>query len=312
MILVGDSLGQVAARLRVRPCGSRWPRCSTTPRPSSAARSARSSSATCRSCPTPRPTRRSTTPAASSRTAGAQAVKVEGGVRSRPDHRGAGEGRASRSWATSAGRPRRSTGWAARSGSRARPRPGPRAARRRPGGPGSRRLRDRPGARARAARGGDHGAAAHPDDRHRRRRRLQRPGPGHHRPARPRRLRAAARAAVRRPARDDRSKPHAAYAADVAAGTFPAPGDASAWTTRSSTRRSAEARRIGRSPDASDRRASRSTATSRPADRSTHSRPTRMTRRPDPRRAAGGAGGRAAAGRARARRWAGSTRAIAR
>ena len=47
------------------------------------------------------------------------------------------------------------------------------------------------------ARRGHHGTPAHPDDRHRRRRRLQRPGPGHHGPHRPRRLRPAPRPAVR-------------------------------------------------------------------------------------------------------------------
>ena len=70
------------ARLRDRPSGSRWPRCSTTRRPWSAARRGRWSSPTCRSCPTRRPTRRSRTPGIFLREAGAQAVKVEGGVRS--------------------------------------------------------------------------------------------------------------------------------------------------------------------------------------------------------------------------------------
>ena len=52
--------------------------------------------------------------------------------------------------------------------------------------------------------GGHHRAAEDPDDRHRRRAAVQRPGPGHHRPARSRRLRATPCPAVREPPRDDR------------------------------------------------------------------------------------------------------------
>ena len=54
-----------------------------------------------------------------------------------------------------------------------------------------------------AAGRGDHRAARDPDHRHRRRRRLLRPDPGHHRHARLGRLDAEARAPVRGPARDD-------------------------------------------------------------------------------------------------------------
>ena len=82
------------------------------------------------------------------------------------------------------------------------PRTGPDAPRRRARGPGGRRLRDRPGARPGAAGRGDHGAPAHPDDRDRGGRRLLRPGPGDHRPAGPRRLAPEARPRLRGPARD--------------------------------------------------------------------------------------------------------------
>ena len=72
--------------------------------------------------------------------------------------------------------------------------------------------------------GRDHGAAAHPYHRHRGGSRLQRPGPGHHRPPGPGRLRAAPRPAVRPPARDDRRGGAAPTPPMSTAGTFP--GDA--------------------------------------------------------------------------------------
>ena len=105
------------------------------------------------------------------------------------------------------------------------PRHRPGAARRRPGRPGGRRLLDGPGARAGAARRRHHRAAAHPDDRHRGRRRLQRPGPGLHRPHRPRRLRARGTPA-RTPTSARRSSTRRRPTrADVAAGTFPGPAE---------------------------------------------------------------------------------------
>ena len=58
-------------------------------------------------------------------------------------------------------------------------------------------------ARARAAGGGDHRPPPHPDDRDRGRRRLRRPDPGDHRRPRPGLVRAAPRPPVRRPARND-------------------------------------------------------------------------------------------------------------
>ena len=69
-----------------------------------------------------------------------------------------------------------------------------------------------------------HRAAAHPDDRHRRRAAVQRPGAGHDGPARSRRLHPAPRPAIREPAGRRSPRRPGRYAADVAAGTFP--GDA--------------------------------------------------------------------------------------
>ena len=105
--------------------------------------------------------------------AGAQAVKVEGGVRSARiiealvkagipvmGHIG---------WTPQA---QHGMGGKIKVQGKDRDRHGP--ARRRPGGPGGRRLLDRPRAGAGAARGGHHRAPAHPDHRHRRGSRLQR------------------------------------------------------------------------------------------------------------------------------------------
>ena len=102
------------------------------------------------------------------REAGAQAVKVEGGVRSaridrghrRRRHPGHGPHRADAPGESPAGR---------LSGCRAsRPRLGASARRRCAGRPGGGRIRDRARARARAARARDHRAVGHPDHRHRR------------------------------------------------------------------------------------------------------------------------------------------------
>ncbi len=82
LILVGDSRRPGDARATRRPCASRWPRWSTTRRPSCAARSAPWSSPTCRSCRTASPEEAIENAGIFMREAGAQAVKVEGGVRS--------------------------------------------------------------------------------------------------------------------------------------------------------------------------------------------------------------------------------------
>ena len=100
------------------------------------------------------------------------------------------------------------------------PRRGALRPRRRARGPGGRRVRDGPRAPPGAARRGDHGAAADPDDRHRLRARLLRPGPGAHGPPRLRHVAPAPRPPLRRPPRHD-PRGRAAYRADVESGTFP-------------------------------------------------------------------------------------------
>ena len=187
------------------------------------ARSARWSSPTCRSCPTPRPTRPLENAGIFLREAGAQAVKVEGGVRTRPGHRDPGP---CRHPGHGPHRPDAAVDQHGRQGPGPGQDPGAGAVahRRRARGPGGRRLLDGPRARPGAARRGHHRAPAHPDDRDRRRRRMQRPGPGHHRPHRPRRLHpkhARPYAHLREQIRDAAT----AYAADVAAGTFPGPAE---------------------------------------------------------------------------------------
>ena len=178
----------------------------------------------------------------------------------------------SRSWATSAGRPRRQTR-PARSASRART-----ATRRRAlladalAVQEAGAFADRPRARARTARGGDHRAAADPDHRDRGGRRLQRPGPGRHRPARLRR-RGMPRHA--RPYADLRGTIIEAAAGLRAPTSRPAPSPAAEQTVRMDEAvldevlgRGSSDRPAGVDPG---RRASRSTATSertaRPAGR---------------------------------------------
>ena len=155
-----------------------------------------------------------------------------------------------------------------------------------------------------AARRGHHGAAAHPDHRHRRRCRLQRPGPGLHGPASgwatsSRATPARTRTSARRSARLRPPTPRTSTA-----GTFPGRGrDRSAWTTRSSTRCSVVAHPIAR-PARSRPAASRSTATSKPRPldrRSSAPAPLSATPWPGPRARSGSSP-----------RWAGCTRAIAR
>ena len=218
------------------------------------------------------------------REAGAQAVKVEGGVRSariieahRPGrHPGHGPHRSGRRRHNTVGKVR-VQGKTARSG--------PRPARRRPRGPGGRRLLDRARARARAAGGGHHRPAPHPDDRHRSRA-----------PAAAARSRSSTdllgwtdwtpkhAAPLCRPARDHSRRGRAAYAVDVVAGTFPGRAD------RAHGRRGARrgARPLGRRPGGATptcRPASRSIATSRPFA----APPPDPQRRPHPGRAALGA-----------------------
>ena len=106
-------------------------------------------------------------------------------------------------------------------------------------------------------------APAHPDDRHRRRRRLRRPGPGHHRPARPRRLHPEARASPTPHLQgDDRSRRRARTPRTSRPGSSRVPSRRSAWTTRSLTRPWVAARPIAPARVARSA-ASRSTATSR-------------------------------------------------
>ena len=259
MILVGDSLGQVDARLRERRSGSRWPRCSTTPRRRPRARSARSSIGDMpflslrhgrRGDRERRPVHARGRAPRRSRSRAASAARASSRRSSRPASRSMGHIGWTPQAASTAGRQGPGPGQD--------PRRGPGAPRRRARDPGGGRLRDRPRARAGAARRGDHRAAADPDDRHRRRRRLQRPGPGDHRPARPRRLAPEARRPTptcgarssRRPRRLCRRRP---------AGTFPGPAE----TVRMDDARA----RRGARPDASDRgvadhpAGSRSTAT---------------------------------------------------
>ena len=93
----------------------------------------------------------------------------------------------------------------------------------------------------------DHRAAAHPDDRDRGRRRVQRPGPGHHRPDRARRLHPAPRAAVCPCARE-----HPRGRARPTPRTSPrarsrAPRRPSGWTTR--PRRGARSWGVGSAAD---------------------------------------------------------------
>ena len=143
---------------------------------------------------------RRTTRAGSCARAATQAVKVEGGVRSRAGDRGDRQGR----------HPGHGPHRADAAGDQ-RDRPGPRpgqeqgpgavAARRRARGPGGGGVRDRARARPGPARRGDHPAAADPDDRDRGGRRLLGPDPGHHRHPGLGRLDAEARPQVRRPPR---------------------------------------------------------------------------------------------------------------
>ena len=152
------------------------------------------------------------------------------------------------------------------------PRAGPGAPPRRARGPGGGRVLGRPRARSGAARRRDHGAAPDPDDRDRRRGRLQRPGPDHHRPARPRHLASEARQAVRGPARDDPRRGPGVRRTRSSPARSPGPSRPSGWTTTCSTRSSA---------------ASRPTPPTRPACRSAGSRSTATSRRPPPLRRAG-------------------------
>ena len=197
------------------------------------------------------------------RDGGAQAVKIEGGVRSARIIE-ASSRPASRSWATSAGHPRRSTR-SARSASRARTASSrASSAGGRAGGPGGGRLLGRPGAGARAAGRADHGAAA------RSRPSASVPAPAapdrsrssptcwgwatssHGTPSRTRDLRETIDEAVR------------AYAADVAAGTFPG----AAQTVRMDDAVLAEA--LGQGDlDRAGHRGSSSAIPQRPASRST-------------------------------------------
>ena len=91
--------------------------------------------------------------------------------------------------------------------------------------------------------GGDHGAPAHPDDRHRRRPALQRPGPGDHGPPRPGLLAPEARPRLREPARDRSWPPPVATPTTSTAGTFPGAGRdrphgrRRCWPTSSAARR---------------------------------------------------------------------------
>ena len=224
MILVGDSLGQVVLGYETT-VRSRWTRCSTTPGPSSAARSARSSSATCRSCPTPRPTRRLENAGRFMQDGGAQAVKVEGGVRS---------ARIVEALVKSGVPVMGHIGWTPQSqhgmGGKVKVQGKSRDAARavlhdavaiQEAGAFSIVLELVPEQLAAVITD----AAAHPDDRDRRRPALQRPGPGDHRtcsgsatssrstPAPTRTSRARSRDATKR------------WMADVVAGTFPGPAE---------------------------------------------------------------------------------------
>ena len=84
---------------------------------------------------------------------------------------------------------------------------------------------------------GDHRPAADPDDRHRGGARLQRAGPGHHRPARAGRLHAAARAAVRAAARRRSARRRGRMPRTSRRARSRARPRPSAWTRRCSTRR---------------------------------------------------------------------------
>ena len=128
------------------------------------------------------------------------------------------------------------------------PRAGAPAARRRARGPGGRRVRGRAGARPGAARRGDHGAAADPDDRHRRGRRVLGPDPGHQRHPGLRRLDAEARAQVRGPPRRRSWARSSGTGRTSRPGRSPARRRPCAWTTRSSTRSSAAPRRTWPTP----------------------------------------------------------------
>ena len=99
------------------------------------------------------------------------------------------------------------------------------AARGRPRGPGGRRLRDRAGAGPGAARGGDHRAPPDPDDRDRGGGRVQRPDPGDHGHARLGRLDPEARPQVRGPAGHDRRGDPGRTGRTWRAATFPGPAE---------------------------------------------------------------------------------------
>ena len=180
------------------------------------------------------------------REAGAGAVKIEGGTRSarivealvKAGHPDDGPHRLDAPGQVRDGRED------ARPGQGPRRRPGP--ARRRPGHPGGGRVRGRPRARPGAARGGDHRATADPDDRDRRGRRLQRPGPGHHRPPGPGLVHPPARPPVRAPARRRSSRRPPPTPPTSRRGPSRDRSRPSGWTTRSSARSSVAPRSTGR------------------------------------------------------------------
>ena len=202
LILVGDSLGQVIlgydTTVRVYDGGDAPPHEGRGPRHASG----RWSWATCRSSPTRRPRTALANAGRFLREAGAQAVKVEGGVRGariiealvRAGIPVMGHIGLTPQAINALGRVRVQ----GKSREQARALLADALAVQEAGA-----FAVVAGARARAARGGDHRAPPHPDDRDRGGRGVLRPDPGHHRRARPRRLDARATHAVRGPAGDD-------------------------------------------------------------------------------------------------------------